>query len=629
MKQSVEYTVAYPYEGVNTNVDDLILSTSSIAMGVNVELKEGLLRTRGGFREIPLSSSVDEDLDWFKSENHQGSLVHNPSKGISGQVFSGDTTLILSAIGGKKFSLVISGTGDDTVCALTNVTNGLDQSKMTHMVFLQSAENYVLANDGVSNLWIWDTTNPAFMSSGYNSVAPHTNSKLPNGGTVLAYAHGRVLVVVDARKIIVGDIIHKNNLTSPVNILDTTEQVYWASGSFFMPPSSMGNIVAAAILPLKNTVHGHGEVIFHCEDGGQFSLDINIYPREAIGDIPGWDTREGMVKHAMLHTSARGPYCIAVVDGDQIFRSQRGIDSMISAAAESRFLGQPSGAVSNAMLEVFDGDYEPFLRFTSLVNYSRRNRIWCTNYPSVRGRFVSHDGIVSINTNPTGGLGSNPVFEGIHTLPYPIGEVVQLLNGRWLNKERLMAVVRSRADDPRDGVNKLVEYHPESTYDYFLNDNGLAQSVCIESQVIFRKVHYRSPFSSKELGVGKVYFRDIKGDMSFEVYIRTDTVDWMLWHSACINDVERCLYKESLYNKSFVCGEPPNEIAIRRHRWVQVLVKWKGKATLETFIAKTSGDITSSVPEEWLYDDRGSFVNTHYETDYVFNPYEYTRNEVP
>ena len=107
MKQSVEYTVAYPYEGVNTNVDDLILSTSSIAMGVNVELKEGLLRTRGGFREIPLSSSVQEDLDWWRSENHQGSLVHNPSKGISGQVFSGDATIILSAIGGKKFSLVI------------------------------------------------------------------------------------------------------------------------------------------------------------------------------------------------------------------------------------------------------------------------------------------------------------------------------------------------------------------------------------------------------------------------------------------------------------------------------------------------------------------------------------------
>lgn len=600
MPEQSDITHYYPVMGSESVRDPKIVNSFGYDSSVNTQLKGGHVRTRYGIRQVKLAC---QDPDFY-SENIQGCITHNPAKGQSGQVFSRNKTYIMAAVGGKKYAIDIKGSGQATIANAVDVSGGIITDKNLHLVYWLSAENYALANDGRSDLMIWDSEGSMFVLGGYD-VINKEESKLPNGGTVMVYAHGRIGVVINSRYIIFGDIIHKDNNTNASNLLSATEQTYWATGTYLMPPSNMGDIQAAAILALKNTTHGHSDIIFHCADGGQFSANVNIHPREA------WSDTE-MTRHAMLHTSATGPYAVDLVDGDQVFRSRRSVDTLRSAALESEIEGAPSNPIGEKIQDYLNSDFGPFLKFASLNMWTKENRLLCTAEPVVRKRFYMHRSIVAKNMDPTITERAPAAWESVVILPKGIDGVVQLVNGMFAGEERQFAFVRDERYPVEDGENKLVEFDPALHHDVILNDDGTETVKDISCSLISRAVHFNSPLTYKKLFDGKIFFSDIwsvEGQFLFGVWIKTDKQkNWKYWGGQNVNIQydEESLPAAHGKDLEWILGDPNVGIC----RWAQVLVQWTGAATFESMLLKsdptaidwntkiTAGDFSGPLEEE-------------------------------
>lgn len=464
---------------------------------------------------------------------------------------------------------------------------------------IQHGSNTAKAILAVNSLGGWT-------SPGYNSV-DKPNSKLPNGGTVMVYAHGRIMMVVNSRQILVGDSIHKSNQSDASNLLDATEQVYWDTGTYFLPPSAMGGIKGADILPLRNTQHGHGDVLFHCEDG-IFSIDINQTPRSE------WANRQ-LVRCALLQAGSVGPYAISLRDGDQIYRSRHGITTIRSAAADSNVEGNPQTPLSEPVRTFLDGDVQEWLRFCSLVVWEQQRRLFCTVDPSLDGRFRWHRGIVVRNFNPTPAERSAAAWEGLWTLPPSAGGIVQLVNGLFNASERMLGFCRGE-----DGRNRLVEFTGEFGDD-ILPDGSRRPIRC---QLITRAVDLLRPFLAKEFVSGTLFLRNVQGALAWGVWVRPHgRGKWTLWRKGTVNVAEFTglvdMESAEPLSKPIALGNFPKscETAQANSRSFEFLIRWKGVAQIEGLrvMASTAGDdkaevlevkdfaVTSTEPRAADYDD--------------------------
>ena len=363
-----QFTHYFAYSGANSALDPEQVSSSGYVNATNVQIKDGLPTTRMGSRVVPFRDVEGNEItddQALLSGNGQGFDVFNPAKGQSGQVFASDLSRIMSAVCGRKYEIQLNGNSTNTCATVIDQTNDIVSDPQWHIVYWAFGENYAFAGDGNGDLWQWDSLSPATVSPGYNIQNP-ANSFLPNGSTNMIYAHGRMCSVVNSRQIIVGNSIHGNNLTRPIDMLKTSQQIYWDSGQYFVPPSSMGNILAVGVLPQRDTSHGHGDIMWHTQDG-VFSLNINVAPRAE------WET-QSLVRHFLLDTGAAGPYALDIYDGDQIFRSKYGVQTLRSASAESQLIGDPYKPISDQIKDILDTDYEPWLKFASLKKWNKARK---------------------------------------------------------------------------------------------------------------------------------------------------------------------------------------------------------------------------------------------------------------
>ena len=139
----------------------------------------------------------------------------------------------------------------------------------------------------------------------------------------------------------------------------------------------MGHIISLDRLSTQNTQHGHSEVFASCEDG-TFSVQTNVYPRSSWAD-------QALTKHALLKTGAAGPYAVDSRDPDMVFRSRHGIQTLRSAAATASRMGGQFAPLSNPVATFMQADHEPFLRFTSLIDWTRGGRLFCPWTPMCAG----------------------------------------------------------------------------------------------------------------------------------------------------------------------------------------------------------------------------------------------------
>lgn len=589
------YVMRFPVGGVNQASPAILISPAEVADAVNARVYQSAIRSRPGV--------VMHDLPGTDGLNFQGACFYNPSQGLSQQVIGQDDSMLVFSAGGRKFAVRI--TDEDITnseISVLDVTSTEPSNPTYHTVWMAQAENYLICQDGNGPTWIWDGYAPAFTSSGYNT-SNKEESQLANGASLVSYAHGRVVQVVNGRQILVGDIIHKSSLTDASNILGMTEQTYWATGNFFSPPSSLGKVTAIAILPLRNTTHGHGDLILHCEEG-IFSLDISLYPREK------W-IEQSISKHLSLAASASGPYAIALYDSDQIFMTRNGIHSLRSAAAVNS-IGNPQRPISEGVSQYIEREDPSLLRFASVEKSVRDNRLFATSGHLIwRSYHRGAHGVLTMNFRPAPSREFS-AWEGLWTFPAEGWIVNQVVAGSFDGRERVFAFATGT-----DERLRLIEFSQGLHHD--MMPDGKEKP--IQWQFITRADAMGDDTTDKQLVDALATLKGVVGDVSVKSYIRTDQSEWRLYAEACFKGMNECMPGSAPSREaSFQMGAPPSGISPAR--WVQFLFKIEGACSVESVRVKSSiekgGESNGNLPTECvnLVPDEGNV--------FEFDPYSYS-----
>ena len=618
MPEFQEIAVAFAAGGMNAALNPTNLPDHQYARAVNIQLRDQRPTTRRGIKVLPFSSTLAKEQEYFQCENFQGGMFYNPSKGQSSVSFAQDASRMMMSVGGKRYQVIQKESQPRINTVTIKEVKGLDDGNPDlHLSWWYQAENYAIQQDGQGDTWIWDGSNDPFFSKGVNG-ADKEQSQLANGATAGTYVHGRIVQIVNARQVIVGDVIHKSNQTSAENILDTTEQVYWATGSYFNPPSSMGNIVALGILPLRDTQHGHGDLMLHCEDG-IFSINLNIFPRDEWVNTP-------MVKHVLLETGARGPYALALYDGDQFFRSRHGLQSLRSARGESQLLGNPLNPISEEVEVWLNNDYEAYVAFTSVAKWATDRRLYLTVDPWLESKWRGSRGIVGINFAPVATASTQRAWEGLSTFPSEVKSPIQMINGVFNGRDRMYMVCRGE-----DDKNRVVEFSQDLRHD-ILEDGTEKRISC---QFITKAMVGQNLFSKANHTVGIMYLTGVEGLLDWGVWARNNECDnWIFWRGdqACVQSDDCCDEEDSCNFNDFCpqdlelnLGEVPESLKLSRK--IQLLIRWKGVASLEGFKLKFNpGD-----PEEGSGEVAGSAACPQKclseRQDCIYNDYEYSSDE--
>lgn len=603
MANNRKAVLTFAVQGMNGSIHPAAINMTGVVRAVNCQIKGSLLTTRPGFK----AHKLGPDAEAMRGENIQGALHYNPVLGQSQRYFGENRDSLMVVAGGRKFHITI---GPSKIVSVSDETNDIFGVRDAHLAWLFQAENYVIAQDGSSRIWIWDGNSSAFTSPGYNTKAPE-KSRLANGGSAGTYAHGRIVQVILGNKIIVGDIIHKTRFGDPANILRTSEQVYYATGSFFSPPSNMGEVVAIGLLPLSNTMHGHDDVVVHCRRG-IFSLKLDHSPRIE------WITR-AVSKHLLLDTAAAGPYALILYDGDQMFRSRNGIQTIRSAAANANILGNPNQPISEPVASWLDADHQGHLKFCSMAKWPREHRIFCTTGLWAKGRWRGGTGMVVLNMNPDGSVSPETrAWEGLWTLPRALGKPSQIINAQFADEDRLFVLSTSHSDCDTEFRNSLLECRTELREDE-AEDGTTSRISC---QVILGQYPVEEIYNPKHFHDGKICFVGVTGKLDWGVWGRIGEGEpWVLWSRGTFLGTEECDVADDLASpKQFRItrnlGEPPREI--RKGHTIQLLLRWRGWASVESVAVGYEDEAGNATPEA----DAEKMVETAPCGDY--SDYEYT-----
>lgn len=545
------------------------IAENQVARMVNCALVNKLPRTRHRIRVVPLTGDTAATL---AANNVQGSIYFNPSQGQGAFLLGQNTASLATACGGKKYIVKLTGSKLTRTGEVSDITNGKLTGSQLHLNWLLQAENYLFAQDGQSNCFIWDSSNPARFSDGYDTT-DKPSSEIPNGGTVMLYVDARVSCATSNRFVLYGDSLHESSLTTASNLPKFTNQTYWATGQYFAPPSNFGEIFAAAVLPIRDDTNGQGAGVYHCANGA-FSIDTNIFPRSS------WSER-ALVRHTAHGAAAVGPYAIDVHDMDQIYRTRNGIKTLRSARAESSLEGNPQQPISNGVRVWLDADFPAWRKFTSLVLAEERNRMFCTVQPQVRGRFRWHFGCVVRNTDPAISETQTPAaWEGLWTLPAEVAGITQFVRGLVDGGQCVFAWCVGT-----DGKTRLVEFLNDEGDDIL--EDGTTQPV--RGQIITRVIDLGKWWKQKEFTYGKLFLTDVIGDVKWGVWVRPKgSRQWVHWQSGSISvpsaNVDTMEQGESS-DEPIVLGELPekctNGARVRENTGIQLLIRFEGLCTVQ------------------------------------------------
>lgn len=543
--------------------------SNQIARGVNISLVDGFPTTRPGVRVVPLSG---DRASFVAEAAFQGSIFYNPAKGQGGIVLAEDNATLALASGGRKFLVGFEGRRTATVGKVKDITGPYEANGQLHLNWLSQWEDMLISTDGESKTFIFKPADGASLSKGYNLVEK-LKSEIPNGATCPFYAHARGMAVILSRHIVVGDSLFRTSFTDSSNLKEFTEQVHWATGPYFLPPSSMGEITAVSVLVTQDGNDAQGDIAFHTTDG-VFLLDINQYPRSKWSELR-------LVKHLVMQAGATGPYAVASRGGDQLYRSRLGAQSLRNAMRTMNREGAPERLLSPEVDCWLAGDYPRWLRFACVTVFGRMKKVFYTTYPVVRGSHRWHRGIVSrnIETNKTG-QESPAAWEGLWTFPPQIRGIIQMVGGLFDGHERHFAWTRGS-----DKRNRLVEFSPILTTDV-LEDGGLRQIRC---QVQTRAVNAGQWWKTREFTDGSLFLRGIRGNVSWGVWFRPlESTKWIFWKAGTIEVLPpKELVEADPHAVRIPLGMMPrgciedSESKSNESRSVQFLIRWEGACQLE------------------------------------------------
>jgi hypothetical protein len=499
-------SLAFPAApGVNTSDELTLFSQGQVgrfiqyATGLRVE--NNRWHSAYAIKEHEITGSL-ADLDEWHAANHQAAIWYQPTKGQGNHYIGKGVDRIIETSAGKLWSITPKGNRFE----LSDISSGQRARADVKEAFLCQGENYVVRTDRVSNTQIYDG-DVTVISRGYSRSAKLA-SRFPNKAGPLVYAGARFWVTLFDRRIYASDSLHQLNQVDASDLLKFTDQTYDFINVYFAGPSAGGDIIA-----LTTTVdsglsdsRAQGEVVVFEQNGSMWGIPLGI-PRTQ------WPSTPGMRKPRSKETTATGQNAHWTRDGDILMRTPRGIESFNLLSRSRDTIGNPPVDLGADIDDLLKKDYEPHLRYASLVNPIRWNRMYCTVGPVVKGNKRYHKAYVTANWNPLNQRSPSMYsMEGIGTIPSSMGKIIKFLPVYTGNKSRLFALT------DKGNSKGLVEILQVDGKDKPLEGPLLDK----QWQLVTRRLTTAGPYMTASYGEAWVYLDSIKSDVKLELQYRTN-----------------------------------------------------------------------------------------------------------
>jgi hypothetical protein len=346
----------------------------------------------------------------------------------------------------------------------------------------------------VGSLVIQDGSAKAIIYDGAN-FRRSADGEVPTG-TAMAYGNGRLAVVVNERKVRIGD-IRKVDHQSELKFTETYNLTGGGDFNFASP------IKALAVMPVIDTSTGHGPLIVGSREKIH-TLRTQLTERSLWSEV-GFETV------LLPERGITGPNAVVAVNQDLYFRSIDGLRSIRSATsdADSPGLAPISAEVSNRL----DFDTQGLLE--DAVVFCFDNRVFCTHSPFVYDRRSLAQGLISLDLAPLSSVRGKtpPVYDG----EWDGVVIADATVGQVRGTDRCFLLGRDE-----EGVNGIWELLAESTVVAADEDPTHA----IETRVLFGD----SPAGLKHLRRADLWFSGIRGPVEARVYFRADKHPfWVKW----------------------------------------------------------------------------------------------------
>lgn len=550
-------------DGANAALAAPVLPETNFVSGLNVSIRGGLVRTRPRFTRVA-------DLGLAGTFNGAGVYRLN----------SGDTIVLLA---GRQAYRV-------PVASPVPVTVGAEFSTEAQGYFVQ-ADKYFVVQNGVSDPENWplvidgsdvvDVPEAKVFdgeSSSFKKVSELTTpeAKRTPIGTVMAYGHGRLFVVVDRvwenglltgtagwqtglgrRFFLAGNIIQPDNVQE---LLAFTETDYLAEGGALAPASEVGFINGMEWFRNAATGTGLGALVVFARDG-VCAFSVNA-PRSQWKNID-------MAQVLFRGPGTESPRSIVAVNDDLWFRSRDGMRALryttSQEAGQSGSLSSVPRSQEVGYVLARDTDATRPLVSAAFVD----NRLLFTA-SGVAGTEPYFQALVSLDGNVIGSLRGQqaPAYDGI----WAGLRFLQVLRARDGSREQAYVVAR--------GATNLELWKVD---DDALTDQGTAP-LC---RVVTRAVTWSDRNVLKAFRALEVSIRDLRGDATVTAYWRPD--GYPLWNRC--NTVSLSAPADGLAqrrrqvrltpaNADRLC-DPTTGLLLNRSTGFQFCIEWTGVLALE------------------------------------------------
>lgn len=571
-------SVLFPATGSFMSEDPVIFTPEAVAAGVpfvhlatNLRVEESQFRTRKSWVEMKPGIVA---ADWAALAT-QGAVWYNPRFGAGPTASSKATPGIVESAEGKLFRITLSRRGYDVV----DISSGIRARPSMRLAWMAVGENYVVRTDGASLTQIYDGTQTT-TSTGYNPNSPDT-SRLPNYAGPVAYTD-RFWITANQRDIIAGDFLHRIVQTDASDILKTTEQALDITSKSFPPPANLGDVTGMFIVTGNRggALPSQAEVMASTDAPAIWGV---------LGGTPRieWATTP-MVRIIHAETGPTGPYAASTGKNELLMRTPGGIHSLKYIEQDSSRPGNPLVNLGEEIKPLLDADPKDLLIYASLVNTPERQHCAVTVGPRVKNRQRWHTGYVTATYQPTRVRVPNAmVWEGVHTLPKRMGQVVQFIEANQFGSKRIFAILRKE-----DGTKAIAEWTEDDGPDRLADGTA----VPITWQILTRKLT-RGEYNNHGWGAMFLRLQNVRESVSVKISARDHEAGKFkeIWQSDLCNP-GWCEEGKLANSRPLSLGSILSNF---KGEWIQLLIEGVGSCTVDIAI----GDSTAG-----LKSDQGSRV---------------------
>lgn len=332
------------------------------------------------------------------------------------------------------------------------------------------------------------------------------------------YGLGRIwMALANGRDFIAGDIVKGPSGTLANQFRDAilfiTENTFLFGGGTFTVPGDAGTIRAMRFASTLDASLGQGPL--------QVYTALKVFSCQAPVVRAQWTSvTNPILTESLIDSGGLGQNSTIAVNGDTMFRSVKGVQSLVLARRDFATWGNVP--ISREMQRVLLTELQSLLPIGSAVTFD--NRMLMTVRSSlVEGHGVVSDGVIAINFDPISTIqGKAPsVWDGV----WPGLNVLQLVTGEFELTERCYFF----ALDSGNKI-KLRELMP-STSTQFADNSNTRIYWFFETHAMFGKT-VDPKRALKCLEDGEIYVDELEGEVLFETFYKPDQWPcWIPWHS--------------------------------------------------------------------------------------------------